>query len=84
MLYNLEDIKQALQANLAPEQLEILDDSGQHYGHQGYKEGQITHITVKAVGKCFEGKSRVAKHRMVNAALKPFFDKGLHAVQIKV
>jgi BolA protein len=35
------------------------------------------------VSEAFSGKSRVARHRLVNEVLKGAFDKGLHALAIQ-
>lgn len=55
-------------ASLAPEALDILDESGQHLGHAGYRPGG-SHFQVDIVSAQFAGKSRIERHRMVYAAL---------------
>ena len=65
---------------LAPIALELTDDSGGHKGHAGYKENTLTHVAVDIVSAAFEGKNRVARHRLVYDCLKEYLDQDLHAV----
>ena len=67
---------------LAPTQLEIIDESESHRGHGGWREGGETHFAVEVVSAAFEGKSRLARQRLVMDALKAEFDTGLHALSV--
>lgn len=71
-----------LQKQFAPAVLQIVDDSTRHAGHAGAREGGQSHFTVLIVSDKFEGLTRVARHRAVYDALKPVFDRGLHALAI--
>jgi len=62
--------------------LEVRDDSAQHAGHAGATPGGETHYSVLIVSGRFVGQSRVARHRMVNAALDSEFGLGLHALAL--
>lgn len=62
-------IRERLQAALAPQILEVVDDSHRHAGHAGARPEGETHYSVYVVSDAFAGKSRVARHRMVNEAL---------------
>ena len=64
-----ETITATLQAALSPQALEVIDESDQHAGHGGWREGETTHVRVRIVSAAFAGKSRVEVHRMVNALL---------------
>lgn len=78
-------IEQCLRDRLAPEQLEVLDESYQHDGHAGANgTGFGTHFRVRIKAPRFDGKSRVACHRLVYDALQEFIDQGLHALAIEV
>ncbi len=69
---------------LAPTQLEVLDESGQHVGHAGADgTGFGTHFRVRIASPLFAGRSRVACHRLVYDALQDFVDRGLHALAIE-
>jgi BolA protein len=76
-------IKQALQERLQPTALTVNDESEQHHGHAGWREGGETHFRLYIVSDAFSGKSRVERHRLVNEVLKGAFDRGLHALAIQ-
>ena len=76
-------ITQALQERLHPAELTVRDESEQHHGHAGWREGGETHFRLYIVSEAFSGKSRVERHRLVNEALKGAFDRGLHALAIQ-
>ena len=74
-----------LRERLAPTQLEVIDESGQHQGHAGANgTGFGTHFRVRIAAPQFVGKSRVAQHRLVYDALQEFIDQGLHALAIEL
>ena len=78
-------IEHMLREKLAPTQLEVLDESAAHAGHAGANgTGFGTHFRVRIASPIFEGKSRVARHRVVYDSLQPFIDQGLHALAIEV
>ncbi len=74
------DIEQALRARLGPLDLVVQDDSHLHAGHAGAREGR--HFSVTATGACFEGLSRVARHRLIYDALAALMPQGIHALAI--
>jgi len=76
-------ITQALQERLHPAELTVRDESEQHHGHAGWREGGETHFRLYIVSEAFSGKSRVERHRLVNEVLKGAFDRGLHALAIQ-
>lgn len=69
-------------AALAPETLDILDDSGQHIGHEGAKGGG-GHYRLMLVSAQFHGLSLPARHRLVYDALRPMMQTTIHALSIK-
>lgn len=71
-----------LSAELTPEQLKVIDESHQHHGHAGWREGGETHFRVEIVSPAFAGKSRLERHRLVNAALSEELAGGVHALAI--
>ena len=74
-----------LRAVLAPTQLEVLDESAAHAGHAGANgTGFGTHFRVRIASPLFDGKPRVARHRLVYDSLQDFIDQGLHALAIEV
>ena len=79
----VEAIRAAIEAALAPTALEIEDESHRHAGHAGARPEGETHFRVEIVSHAFEGKNRVARQRLVYAALKAELDAGLHALAME-
>lgn len=67
---------------LSPVLLQVRDDSSLHAGHAGAAPGGETHYSVLVVSDRFQGQGRVARHRLVNAALQAEFSAGLHALAL--
>lgn len=67
---------------LAPQRLEIFDDSDQHKGHSGAREGGETHFRVEVVSAAFDGLSRVDRQRRVYAIVADELAERVHALQI--
>ena len=76
-------IDSKLRAAFAPVRLAIEGESSKHHGHAGWREGGETHFRVEIVSPAFEGKTRVARQRLVYAALKEELDAGLHALAME-
>jgi BolA protein len=66
----------------APQSLDVIDESHQHVGHAGHRPGGETHFRVTIVSDAFRGKSRVERHRMINATLAAELAGGVHALAI--
>ncbi len=78
-------IEAQLRALLQPTALQVIDESSDHAGHAGANAaGFGTHFRVRVASRLFDGKSRVARHRLVYDAMQNFIDKGLHALAIEV
>ena len=79
------EIEQRLIERLQPTLLEVLDESAAHAGHAGANaQGFGSHFRVRIASPAFDGKSRVACHRLVYDAMQKFIDQGLHALAIEV
>ena len=76
-----ETIRARLQA-LEPLALELVDESEQHRGHAGYREGGSTHWRLSIVSPRFAGQPTVARHRMVYQALGELMQHPIHALAI--
>jgi len=72
-------IRRSLEAAFAPEELEIVDDSGRHAGHAGARDGR-GHFQVRILSRHFSGKRTVERHRMVYAALGSLMQTDIHAL----
>ena len=66
-----------------PESLSVVDESHLHEGAVGHRPGGQTHFRVHIVSRAFEGKSRVERHRMINALLADDLAGGVHALALK-
>jgi BolA family transcriptional regulator, general stress-responsive regulator len=75
-------IMEKLHKAFAPESLDVEDESHLHAGHAGHRPGGETHFRVYIVSAAFRGKSRVERHRMINAALAAELSGGVHALAI--
>jgi BolA family transcriptional regulator, general stress-responsive regulator len=76
-----DQIDAALREALAPTALEVVDDSHQHVGHAGAREGR--HFSVRISSPRFTGLSRVAQHRLVYSALANLMPQGIHALAVE-
>jgi BolA protein len=71
-----------LAQGLQPSHLAVVDESDKHKGHGGWREGGETHFRVDIVAEAFTGKSRVERHRMVNALLADELADRVHALAL--
>ena len=69
-------------SSLAPDSLEVFDDSRDHAGHAGAKDGG-GHFELVIVSREFAGKPAVARHRLIYAALSDLMPKQIHALAIR-
>ena len=76
-----ETIRQRL-ATLEPVSLDLFDESSQHAGHSGWREGGGTHWRLAIVSPRFAGQSAVARHRMVYQAIGELMQNPIHALAI--
>jgi len=75
-------ITEKLRKAFAPESLRVEDESHRHAGHAGHQPGGETHFRLNIVSEAFRGKSRIERHRMINAALAGELACGVHALAI--
>ncbi len=75
-------IRERLTAALAPESLEIEDESHKHAGHAGARSGG-GHFVITIIAPAFNGKSLLERHRMVYQALGEAMHTEIHALSIK-
>lgn len=77
----VETIRSRLVAALAPDALDIEDESHRHAGHAGARDGR-GHFRVRIVSAAFEGRNAIARHRAVYAALGDLMQTDIHALAI--
>ncbi len=75
-------ITEKLRKAFTPVSLRVEDESHQHAGHAGHRPGGETHFRLYIVAEAFSGKSRLDRHRMINAALAAELKGGVHALAI--
>jgi BolA protein len=75
-------ITEKLRKAFTPVSLRVEDESHQHAGHAGHRPGGETHFRLYIVSDAFRGKSRLDRHRMINAALAAELRGGVHALAI--
>ena len=78
---NVTELIREKLAALAPESVEIEDESAQHAGHAGAKGGG-GHYRLTLVSPRFAGQPLQARHRMVYQALGPLMNNDIHALAI--
>ncbi|MBN9073766.1 MAG: BolA family transcriptional regulator [Rhizobiales bacterium] len=84
-------IEAKLTQALAPERLEVINESHLHAGHSNMDHDHEevfdgmgeTHFRVRVVSARFAGMGRVARHRTVNDLLAGEMENGLHALAIE-
>jgi BolA protein len=77
-----QTITDKLREAFLPESLEVRDESHLHEGHAGHRPGGETHFHVYIVSQAFKGKSRIERHRMINATLSSEVAGTVHALAI--
>ena len=79
-----ERLQDKLTKAFAPDQLEVIDESEQHRGHGGWREGGETHFRVRMVSSEFAGQGRVARQRAVNKCLAEELATTVHALAMEL
>ena len=74
-------LERALVDALAPASMTLVDDSASHAGHEGARSG--AHFSLRIVSARFQGLPRVARHRLVYDAVRPWMADGVHALAIE-
>ncbi len=77
-------MRERLEARFHPDRLVIRDDSEQHRGHAGHREGGETHWFVAISCPELAAMGRLARHRAVHHALGADVISRLHALQLEL
>jgi BolA protein len=75
-------MREALAAALTPTRLDIVNESELHAGHRSSPGTGESHFRILVVSAAFAGKSRIARHRIVNELLGPELKRGVHALAL--
>ncbi len=77
-------LEEMLSTAFAPDALQVINESHLHAGHHaGFDGTGETHFRIKIVSGAFNGKSRLERHRAVNALLADELKGGIHALAIE-
>jgi BolA family transcriptional regulator, general stress-responsive regulator len=79
-----DEIHARLEAVFTPIRLEVIDESEQHRGHGGWREGGETHFRVRMTADELTPLTRIARHRAVHAALGPDLVGRIHALALEL
>lgn len=77
------DIARKLNEGLAPQALEVENESHLHAGHAGSPGTGSSHFRVTVVSDKFEGLNRVARQRLVYDLLKEELSGPVHALALQ-
>ncbi|MDY7578839.1 BolA family protein [Herbaspirillum sp. RTI4] len=77
----VDAIQQKLETAFAPQSCIVEDDSALHAGHAGAASGG-GHFRINIVTSYFEGKNRIARHRLVYDCLSSMMQDDIHALAI--
>ena len=75
-------IREKLAQAFAPAELQVVNDSHRHAGHHSSPGTGESHFSVTVVSEAFAGRSRLERHRMVNAALAEELAGRVHALSV--
>lgn len=77
------EITRRLTAALAPTALDLEDQSAHHVGHAGHDARGESHFALTIESAAFAGQSRIARQRLVYAALGDLMHDRVHALTIR-
>lgn len=72
-----------LDAALAPTALSLIDESAHHAGHAGHDGRGESHFALAIESPAFAGQTRVARQRLIYAALGDLMQERVHALTIR-
>ncbi|SMX38002.1 BolA family protein [Octadecabacter ascidiaceicola] len=79
-----QQINDALVSAFSPTALAVINESHLHAGHSGDDGSGESHWRVEIKAPALDGKSRVAKHRAIHAALGADIIGRIHALSLQI
>ena len=76
-------IREKLMVALRPTRLDVVNESELHAGHRSSPGTGESHFRLLIVSEAFAGKTRVARHRLVNDTLADELGGKIHALALK-
>ena len=77
-------IQEILEKHISNLDIQIVDNSYLHKGHNNFNGLGETHITINLQFNPDSKINRLEIHRKINSLLKKEFDTGLHSLEIKI
>jgi len=77
-------IDEILQKHLSNFEIDIVDNSNLHKGHNNFNGRGETHLKLIINNINNKKINRLKIHKYINCLLKEEFDKGLHSLEIKI
>lgn len=77
-------MERKLREAFSPHAMELVDESEQHRGHGGWREGGETHFRLRMTAEAFEGAGRIARQRAVNRVLAEELSGPVHALAMEL
>jgi BolA protein len=74
-------IETRLRQAFEPSEIEVFDESHQHVGHPGARDGK-GHFRIRIVANGFAGATRLQCHRMVYDVLADLMQTDIHALSV--
>jgi len=78
-----QSIREKLARAFEPTRLEVVNESHLHAGHRSSPGTGESHFRVLIVARLFAGKSRLERHRLVNATLAAELAGKVHALALR-
>lgn len=78
------EIHAVLDAAFAPTSLSVINESHKHAGHAGDDGSGESHWRVEITAPALDGKTRIAKHRAIHAALGEDIIGRIHALSLQI
>ena len=78
----IDEIEQKLRTDLDPVEFDIWDESHEHKGHIGAKDGG-SHFFLRVVSSKFTDLNRIQRHKLVYGILDGYIPKKIHALSLE-
>jgi BolA protein len=79
-----EIITEKLKTAFEPDSFELIDESENHRGHGGWREGGESHFRLRMTSARFAGQGRVQRQRAVNSVLAEELAGPVHALAMEL
>ena len=78
----IDEIEKKLRNNLDPIEFDIWDESHEHKGHVGAKDG-ASHFFLRVVSSKFTNLNRIQRQKLVYGILDGYIPKKIHALSLQ-